>query len=750
MGRGAKIARRSFLVGSAAIAGGVVFGVYEARKTLPNPLVGGAGQTVLSPYVIIDGRGVTLIAPRAEMGQGVQSTLAALLAEELDVDWQDVRIEHGPPAPVYFNGALVAAGMPWRDYDESDLKKRIKRSTALLPKILGLQATGGSTSMVDGFVKMRKAGAAARMVLVTAAAARLGIAADTLKTANGAVIAPDGTRLPYSGLAEAAAKLAPPRDPALRARADWRYVGTTMRRKDIPAKSTGTATYAIDTLAPDMVFATVRMNPKLGGPMVSYDDTTARGMDGVLKVVDLGTGIGVIARNTWLAFQAADAVDVVWGDAPYPAGTEAIFDRISAAFDGKANSVLRDDGAALDVLESAAPETVIEAEYRQPYLAHTTMEPMNATARLDPGALELWAGNQTPVLQRDAAAAAVGLKPEQVTVHTPFMGGGFGRRFETDFTVYAARMAAAMPGVTVKTTWSREEDIRHDAYRPGAVARFRAVLGGVGPVAVSARLAAPSVTRQAMGRAGIGPMAGPDKGMVEGLFDQPYAIENYRVAGYISDVAVPVGFWRSVGSSHNGFFHESFLDEIAYAAGHDPVEMRLELMHAADPVSARVLEKVAEMAVWTGATPEGVGRGVAFTHSFGTPVAEIIEISQTGTGISLDKAWIAADVGTLLDPDNARAQLISGMIYGLSAAIYGEITFADAMVEQANFPDYDALRIQSTPEFSVSILENKADISGIGEPGTPPAMPALANAVFDLTGQRIRTLPLGKVLSFDA
>ena len=749
MGRAGKIARRTFLAGSAAIAGGVAFGVYQARRVLPNPLVPGDGEVVLSPYVIIDGTGVTIITPRAEMGQGVQSTLAALVAEELDVDWGDVKTLHGPAAQAYFNGAVVGTTMPWRDFDEGPVKRRIREASFLLPKIMGMQVTGGSTSMVDGFVKMRKSGAAARAVLLAAAAERLGVPVAALETESGAVVAPDGSRLPYGDLAESAARLDVPRDPVLKDPAEWRYLGKSMMRKDIPAKSTGTAEYGIDVKLPDMVFATVRMSPCLGGKMLSFDATVARDMPGVLKVVDLGTGIGVIARNTWLAMQAAEAVEVEWGKAPYPADTEAMFGRISAAFETRANTRLRDDGDVEEAFADAPAERIIEAEYRLPYLAHATMEPMNGTALFTGDALEVWAGNQAPMAARAATAAATGLEPEQVTVHTTFLGGGFGRRYETDFTVYAAKMAEALPGVPVKTTWSREEDMRHDYYRPAAVARFRAVVDERGPVALSGALAAPSVMRASMRRTGLGKLAvGPDKAMMEGLFDQPYRITNYRITGHIAEVGVPLGFWRSVASSHNGYFHECFMDEIAVAAGRDPLEMRLELMKGVDPVSHRVLARVAEMSDWNGARSAGVGRGVAFTYSFGTPVAEVVEVSQTDDGISIDRAWIAADVGTLLDPDNARTQLVSGMIYGLSAAVHGEITFDAGEVEQFNFPDYDALRMHTVPVFEVDILENKEHLSGIGEPGVPPAMPALANAVFDLTGIRTRRLPLSKDFEF--
>lgn len=739
-----KIARRTFLIGSAAIVGGVAFGVWQARRPLDNRLVAGPGGGVLTPYVLIDGTGVTIIVPRAEMGQGVHTTLAALVAEELDVAWQDIRVLHGPPAQAYYNGAIIHGALPFKDYSLTPWQDRIQNAIEVMPRLLGLQVTGGSTSTVDAYEKMRHAGAVAREALKAAAADRLGVALADLTTSGGVVTAPDGRSIAYADLAAAAAARPLP-NAGLRDPASWRYLGKPMPRTDMVAKVTGTAQFGIDTRLPGMRFAAVRMVPRLGGTMRRFEARAARAMPGVEQIVDLGDGIAVVATNTWLAIQAAEAVDVAWGDAPYPPDTAGIFAEIAKAFDNSPNSLLRDDG---DVGAALVGDGVIRAEYRVPFLAHATMEPMNATALFTGDTLELWGGTQSPVITRDKAAAAVGLDAGAVTVHTTFLGGGFGRRGETDFTTLAARVAAAVPGVPVNVTWSREEDMRHDFYRPGAMARMQGRVQGGRAVALDAAIAAPSVTRAAGKRLAGFAAPGPDRGHVEGAFDQPYAIPDYRVAGHLADLAVPVGFWRSVGNSFNGFFHESFIDELAHAAGRDPLEFRLDHVRPAHAPSAKVLEAVAEMSGWGTSKPTGLGRGVAFTYSFGTPVAEVIEVVQEARGIRINRAWIACDPGRALDPKIIEAQMISGLIYGLSAAVMGKITFADGEVEQFNFPDQDALRMFSAPEVTVRILENNRGIGGVGEPGTPPAAPALANALYDLTGVRARELPLNQTFGF--
>lgn len=738
-----KIARRSFLVGSAAILGGVAFGTYKYHQPAPNPLEPGEGKAVLNPFVFVDQSGVTLIAPRAEMGQGVRSSWAALIAEELDVDPAQVNVIHGPAAKAYYNSAMMAEALPGRGYNASDFQHSLGQIVGNFSKFLDLQVTGGSSSMKDGFTRMRLAGASARETLKEAAAKRLGLARALLETENGYVLAPGDVKLSYAELATEAAALEP-QEPELRPAAQWKYIGKPVPRIDMTAKVTGTAGFGVDTRIEGMKFAAIKQNPHFGAGMRGFDASTAKDMAGVEQILDLGDAVAVVGSNTWLAQQAVEAIEVDWEPATYPKTTDAIFAEIEAAFDGSANSTMRDDGD-VDSLPDGAE--LIEAEYRLPYLAHATMEPMNATALYTGDTLEIWAPNQGPTVVQKAAAALTGLDTEAVTVNTTFLGGGFGRRIEVDYTNRAVQIAQQLKGTPVQLTWSREEDMRHDYYRPGAIGRYRAAVKDGKAVMVHGKIAAQSTTQEGAGRMLGLPMSGPDKGHVDAAFNQPLAIPNFRVEGYIAKPMIPVGFWRSVAASFNGFFSDSIIDEMAHKAGRDPLEFRLELARAEWEPAAKVLETVRDMSGWTGTTPAGIGRGVALAYSFGTPVAQVIEVADRDGDIAITKAWIAADLGLVVDPQNTEAQLFSGLAYGLSAACFGEITFDNGAVEQENFPDYDAMRMPSMPSVEVAVLQQQKHMGGAGEPGTPPAAPALANALFDLTGKRARELPLNKQFS---
>ncbi len=738
-----KIARRTFLFGAVAVVGGAAFGAWYVTKPAPNPLKPQEGEAALTPFVFITADGIHLIAPRAEMGQGTQTTWAALIAEELDVTLDQVTVLHGPPAQAYYNHAMMGEAVPSNGYDKSAFQRSLGEMMGNLGKVFSLQVTGGSTAMKDGFERMRVAGAAAREMLKAAAADHLGVARADLTTEAGEVIAPDGTRLSYAQLAVAAAEKDPGRI-ELRPREDWKLLGTDLPRIDIPSKTTGTAQFGIDTRLPGMRYAAVRMAPNRG-TMTRYDDFDARKMPGVEKIVDLGNGLAVVATNTWLAQQAVDSIPVEWGPPVYLADDAAIAAELEAAFDTEPNSELRADGDA-DTLPEGATE--VTAEYRVPFLAHATLEPMNATAWFEGGKLRIWCGNQGPTFLRTACAAEAGLSEQDVEVNVTWMGGGFGRRGEFDYAVLATRVAKAVPGTPVNVTWSREEDMTHDFYRPAALARFRGAVQDGRAVLVDGQISSPLVSGPALERwAGFAP-AGPDAQIVEGAFNQPYGIPNYRVRGYGSTNMPPMGFWRSVGASFNGFFFDSFMDEMAHAAGEDPLAFRMALARDEWEPAYNVLEAVRDMSGWTGETPEGTGRGVALVYSFGTPTAMVIEVQDQDGLIRLTGAWIAADPGIALDPRNIEAQLTGGMVYGLSAAIGEEINFVDGAAQQLNFPDYEPLRMSQMPPVSVRILETQEHLNGIGEPGTPPAAPALANALFDLTGKRVRELPLKKSFDF--
>lgn len=735
MGRARTIARRSFLIGSAAIAGGVAFGWYEYRKALPNPIKG-QGLGVLTPYVLIDTQGVTIITPRAEMGQGTHTTLAALVAEELELDWTQVRVMHGPPGQAYYNGALLREGVPFQPTDQGWLAETTRDATDIPARFLGLQLTGGSTAIPDAFDKMRLAGATARQALIQAAARRLGLPTGQFRAESGSIVTPDGTRLPYADLAAEAASVALPDPPLLKPQADWRLLGKPQPRTDMLAKSTGTARYAIDIRLPGMVFASLRRNPAPGAGMVSHDAKQAQTLPGVLKIIPLDGGIAAIATTTWAAFQALEQTQITWDTPQTPVTSDLLTTDLSAALHADPESTPRNDGNA-----EAADFT---ADYTVPHLAHATMEPMGAAAWLQDGKLQVWAGTQFPTMARTVAARAAGLPEDAVDLHTEFMGGGFGRRSECDFIRQAAALAKELSPTPVLLTWSREEDTAHDMYRPAAMARVRASVKDGTIDHFHLATASASIIASVAGRLDF-PAMGADSSIVQGAWEQPYAFPNYRVTGHRATSRVPVGFWRSVGASQNGFFHDCAVDELAYLAGDDPLLFRMRQMNH-EP-SIQTLAEVSALSNWAQKTP-GRAKGVAFALSFGVPVAEVVEIEDTPQGLRLTGAWIVADVGIALDPGIIQAQLSGGMVFGLSAAMTGQVTFAEGRPEQANYWDFDPLRMRQCPPITVRILESGAPIRGIGEPGTPPAAPALANAIFALTGKRIRTLPLNRSVTF--
>ncbi len=756
MGRIAKYTRRGFLGLGIAAAGGLAVGYYYYKKPYPNPLPDrlAEGEFTFTPYVIIDrDNTITIITPRAEMGQGTHTTLAALVAEELDADMDQITNAHGPAAPAYYNGAMMREGAPFAFFEDGFMAETARKGFEVLGKFLALQVTGGSSAMIDAYEKMRQAGATARAVLLEAAAARWGIAADRLTTARAGVIHPDGTRLTYGELAAEAAELTLPEPPALKDPSKWRILGKSQPRLEILEKVTGAPIYGIDVELPDMLYATVAMAPRFGAKALSADKAAAMAVPGVLNVVEIvttaGVGFGIVASNTWAAFEGAKALAPEWEAASYPEDSAGLKAMWNAALDSEASFTLGGGGDPEAAMQGAA---VIEAGYSLPYLAHTTMEPMNATAQFRDGKLKLWLGTQAPGIAAMVSAKLLGIETEDVDVTTTRLGGGFGRRTEVDAPLFATAIAAQTGGKPVKVTWSREEDIRHDSYRPMAEARLRGSLKDGLPEALDYRIAAPSINTSVMRRSfpEFGDRATADRSILDGSFDQPFSWPHSRFAAHQVDTAIPVGFWRSVGHSINGFVHESFLDELAAAGGQDPLAMRLAMMKDPRHAPARAaLEKVAEMAGWGQALPAGVGQGIAHTLSFGTWVAEVVQVDMRGGAVRLDKIWAVADPGLVLDPANFGAQVSSAIIYGLSAAIGQEITFADGRVMQENFFDYDALRMAGVPPIEVALLENSPRMGGAGEPGTPPVAAALGNAIFAASGQRLRALPFGKALDFD-
>lgn len=753
-----KIARRTFLFGAAAVAGGVAFGYYKYSQPFENPLEKDLqpGQGTLNAYLKIasDNR-ITVIVPRAEMGQGVTTTLAALVAEELDVGMDQLTVEHGPAAPAYYNRAALVEGAPVPRFDEGMVAEALRGTMGVLSKLFALQFTGGSSSTIDAFEPMRRAGAMAREMLKAAAAEKLGVAVANLRTAEGRVTDPgSGRSLTYGELAAEAARIAPPAEIVLKPRSAWTLLGKPQPRKDMRAKVTGAPVYGVDVSLPDMLYATIRMAPLPGQKRLKLDTEAAKAMRGVVKIVEIdspyGQGFGVIADNTWRAFQAADAVEVEW-EKPASLSDAATVDKaLSDAYASAGAESLRTLGDPDTVMTAAAPGSVLEAEYRVPYLAHAPMEPMNATAQFKDGKLKVWAPNQSPSVIQMIGSRITGLPAAEIEVHTTLLGGGFGRRLEPDFSDYAIRLAMVSDGKPVKVTWSREEDMGHGVYRPAAIGRYRAVLDKDGmPVAVTGAIASQSVVAGMVGRiAPSVPVAGPDNTMLDGAYNQPYAFANHRIDAHKASLPIPVGSWRSVGYSFNAFMQECFIDEMALAGKIDPLEMRRKLL-ADSPAALGVINRVAEMASWGTEPPSGRARGLAYNLSFGTHVAKVVEVSGSAeAGIRVEKVWCAADPGLVLDPGIFEAQLMSGILFGLSAAMYQEITFGEDGVEQLNFGDYPALRINEAPEIEIALLEASTFMGGAGEPGTPPSMPALANAVARLVGKRIRNLPLSKSVTF--
>lgn len=751
-----KIARRAFLIGAATIAGGVAVGYWYVQKPYANPLEDDLadGEATFNPFVKIGSDNtITVIAPRAEMGQGISTTLAAFVAEELDVTLDRVKVEHGPASNAYYNAAMLSESAPFSFWDDGTIAEMARGAIGVVGKVLGMQGTGGSASTRDGFDKMRQAGAVTRTLLMQAAATKLGVPAGELATDNGTIVHKASNRsVTYGEVALEAGKLASPGEVRLKDKSEWKLLGKSQPRVDMLDKVTGAPIFGIDVRLPDMLYGTLLISPVFHGKAVKADLSKAEKMPGVVKIVPLstvyGSGFGVIAENTWAAFKAAEAIEVEWEKPAYPPDSDRIMEVIAQATSGEGD-VMRDDGDVDTAFADAPRDKLLEAEYRVPYLSHAPMEPMNCTAQLKHGALTIWAPNQAPTIVRWLCADLAGVPQDKTTVHTTSMGGAFGRRGEIDYSLYATLLAKEADGRPVKVTWTREEDMRHDCYRPASVMKAQARIGDDGfPVAVDMRIAGQSIINSLVGRVLPGQSGlGPDKTITDGSHDQPYTIANYRVTGVKTPLSIPVSFWRSVGASQNGFFHESFMDELAVAGKIDPVEMRRSLMKDF-PAALAVVEKVAAMSNWSEKLPAGKAKGIAFTLAFGSWCGQVVQIADTPDGIKLEKMWIAVDVGTALDPSIIEAQLFSGAIFGLSAAMGQKITLKDGMVEQSNFHDYDAMRIFQSPSFEVAVLENFHKMGGVGEVGTPPAAPALANAVYALTGKRIRSLPLSDEVKF--
>lgn len=745
MGKARTIARRTFIAGSAAIAGGVIFGIYVARKPHTNPLLADLdeGEATFNPWIRISGERVTLIAPHADVGQGTASMQAALIAEEMDLAWGEFEVEFGQPDAAYYNTATADEVVPFVSHDNSFAARTVRGLAGSVVKIAGVMVTGGSSSVPDSFNKLRLAGAVARETLKLAAARQAGLAAGDLETRAGAVVFPDGAVVPYTELAVAASEIEPVADVALRDPSEWRLLGKDMLRLDTQGKSTGQQQFGIDLHIDGMQHAAVKTNPRQGGSLLSFDADAAMSMPGVDKVVAISNGFAVIANNTWNAFRAVNAVSAEWGEAPYPANMPDHWAAVSAAFtDEHLDKEWRHDG---DVPQALAAGEPVLAEYRAPYVAHQPLEPLNAIVRVNPGSVEVWSGHQMPRFLQEAVAEVAGIEADDVIFYNQFTGGSFGHRLELAYVVQATEIALQKPGTAIKLTYTREEDFAHDYPRQIGMARGAGTVANGKVTSYDLQVANVSAIASQMGRLGQ-PVPGPDGQIAAGAWNLPYTIPNFRMRAYRVPELAPTSSWRSVGASTQGFFADCFLGELIHAAGADPLEERLRLIERRE--SRQVLEAVAEMSGWGSDPGAGRGRGVAFVDSFGVPTAEVVEVSQTPRGITIDKVFVAADVGTVVDPVNFDNQVKGAVIWGLGHAMNCEITYADGKAQQSNYHAHPAMRIHQCPEIEVRGLELATKIRGIGEPPVPPAAPALANAIFAATGQRLREMPFNKFVKF--
>jgi isoquinoline 1-oxidoreductase subunit beta len=723
------LTRRTVLGAGAAAGGGLLLSV-GLPALARDARAANAGTFAPNAFVRIgrDGQ-VTLIMHKVEMGQGTYTSMPMLLAEELEVDLSQVRLEHAPP-----NDELYAE------------------------PLFGVQETGGSTSVRGNWEQLRHAGATARTLLIAAAAQSWKVDENSCRPAKGEVIhEPTGRRLSYGALVDKAAALPLPRKVQLKDPKDFKLIGTPAKRLDAPDKVNGAAEFGIDVKVPGMKVAAVAACPVFGGKLASVDDSKAKGIKGVHQVVRLRDAVAVVADHMWAAKQGLAALDIRWDEGPNAKLNTADIVQQLAQASQRTGVAARREGDPAAAMANAVQK--VTAVYEVPFLAHATMEPVNCTVYVRPDGCDIWVGTQVPTFAQTAAAKVTGLPPEKVKVHNHLLGGGFGRRLEVDFIVRAVEIAKQVPS-PVKVVWTREEDIQHDMYRPYYYDQIAAGLDEHGkPIAWTHRITGSSImarvtselfpkTLRVMRAAGlhnlIAMVRGLDVDAVDGAAEPPYALPNIRVE-YVRQEppGIPTAFWRGVGPTHNIFVVESFIDELAAIAKQDPFEYRRALLDKS-PRAKAVLELAAEKAGWGKPLPPRSGRGIALLHAFGeTYIAEVAEVSVSKEGnVRVQRVVCAVDCGTIVNPDTVKAQMESGIIFGITAALFGEITIKDGRVEQGNFDDYRMLRINEVPLIDVHLVKSAEAPGGVGEPGTSAVIPAVANGIFAATGKRIRKLPI--------
>ncbi|HEY2842796.1 MAG TPA: xanthine dehydrogenase family protein molybdopterin-binding subunit [Bryobacteraceae bacterium] len=686
--------RRNFLKTGAAVGGGLVLGFQLPVKGQAQGQAQASGPLKLNAFVKVGTDDtVTLEIHKSEMGQGTITSLSQLLAEELECDWKKIRIE--------FPGVEAVYGAP-------------------------MMGAYGSLSIRSSWQPLRQAGAAARTMLVQAAADQWKVDKSQCRAENNSVVnTATNARLSYGSLAEAAAKIPPPANVPLKPAAQFKLIGTSPKRIDTPAKVNGTAGFGIDVKRPGMLYASLERCPVFGGKVASFDATKAMAVPGVKKVIEISNGVAVIADNTWSAQEGRKALTIKWDEGKWANVSTPGLRQEWAALATKPGISMKKAGDAAAAYASAAKK--LEAVYEAPYLSHAPMEPLNATVEVRPDGADLWISSQIQSLAQQEAARVTGLPPAKIQIHTQYLGGGFGRRGSVDYIGEGVEIAKALSPTPVKLTWTREDDLQHDTYRPGSYVKFQAGLDAQGmPVSFSAKV--------------VCPMFGGNSNAVEGIHDMEYAIPNVQVDYTSPDTGTPVSYWRSVGYSQNTYFMESFLDEMATAAGADPVEYRRKLLK--NPRYLNVLNLAAEKGDWGKPLPAGHFRGVAIVNNIGSFNAQVAEVSVNQGKVRVHRVVCAVDCGQVINPAIIEAQIQSGIVYGLSAALKIGITLDKGRVVQKNFNNYDPIRIDEMPVVEVHIVQSSANPGGIGEASTPTIVPAVVNAIYAATKKRVRLLPV--------
>ena len=726
-----KWTRRGFItagvIGSSALVIGVAIRPGHRVAELTGS-VADEGETLVNAWVKIDTQNrITAIVPHSEMGQGAQTALTQMLADELDACWEDVSFIEAPAEDGFANYALGKGFILGDTEVPAVLMGSVDGLFLQLTKAFHLQITGGSSSIrATGVYGMRVAGAAAREMLLAEAALTWQVPVDALQTKEGKIIhKATGKQAAFAEFVVQAGRKAPPAQPRLKAVTEFSIMGQSKPRHDIPAKVDGSAAFGIDVVVDGMKYAAITAAPVFGGSIIRLDTVKAESIPGVLKVVDLGNAVAVVAEGYWQAKTALASIDVTWEKtANDDVDSEAIFAQFQRDINAaKETGESHEDLIIGDPVRGAEQWRVVERQYTVPYLAHACMEPMNAVASVVGDSCEIWTGSQNPLGFRYDVAAALDLDPENVSFHNYFMGGGFGRRSVSDVAVQAAQISR-QAGLPVKLIWSREEDTRQDYYRPAVMSEFRASLDQHNrPVSWENIYV--------------------DKHEPAEAPHIPYAIANQKIHFVDSPTHVPFGPWRSVDHSQHGFFTESFVDELAYEAAQDPYQFRRDML-GGHPRLLAALDLVAEKSQWNVPIGKGRGRGIALQESFGTVVAEVVEVTVQEGQVKVDRVVIAVDPGFAVSPDGLKAQMESGVVYGLTAALYGEVRLHRGRVSQGNFDTYEMLRMPHAPVIETHIINSDASWGGAGEPGVPGTAPALTNAIYAATGTRVRDLPVSK------